>query len=258
MSFKFKNNISLIIIKYFCFVKYLFSIFFFISFFSYGQELAEPTFDQVNRNSYSLGIHFNTLGWGVFGEFTKQKTYKYHHVLSAQISNIHHKNEFKISNISQTRSYFYKKINSLVGLRFSLGGNLKLFESQRENGIEVQFKWKAGPLFGLLKPVYLDISKGSGTLSNSERYDPEKHGISVVDGRSNWFKGVGASKMNFGLHQKIGFNFNFSKNKNSISGGEIGFMVDYFPLSDLKIMYGTDNYKLFTCFYLQFELGNKF
>ena len=225
----------------------------------YSQELADTTFDKLYRNSFCAGIHFNTSGWGFYGEVTKQKTYKYHHVLGLQVSNIHHKNEFKITTITGTRSFFYYKINSLVSFRPTIGGNLKLFEIRRDNGIEVQLKWKLGPSLGLLKPVYLEIRKLTDAFDSPvERYDPNIHEYGVIEGRAGWFRGLGESNLNLGIHHKLGFNFNFSRQKDGISGGEIGFQLDYFPAQEVQIMFGADNYRLFTAFYLQFELGSKF
>ncbi len=225
-----------------------------------GQELADTTYGRLYPHNYSVGITFNTSGWGFYGEYGRQKNYKYFNTYSLSITNIHHKNEFKIRGITGTRSYYYKKINSLVVLRPAFGGNLKLSDAKREDGIEIVFKWKVGPAFGFVKPVYLDIVKqqGIGASSIAEKYDPEKHENINIEGKANWTKGVGEGNFQIGTSTKMGVNFNFAKDKSSISGGEIGFMVDYFPIKEIELMYGTDNFRLFGAFYLQFELGGRF
>ncbi|MFK8044914.1 MAG: hypothetical protein AB8B72_05425 [Crocinitomicaceae bacterium] len=231
----------------------------FISSSAFSQELADTSYGRLYRNSYTVGIHFNTSGWGFYGEMSKQKTYKYHHVVGLQISNIHHKNEFKTSTVNQNGTFFYYKLNSLVAMRPTFGGNLLLFESRRENGIQIHYKWKAGPSFGLLKPIHLKIAiPGSISGSIEQRYNPENHGYSDIVGRANWVRGLGQSKMQLGIHSKHGFNFNFAREKDGISGGEIGFMFDYYPFSEVEIMYEAENYRMFSAFYLQFELGNRF
>lgn len=225
----------------------------------FAQELADTTYDKLYRSSYTAGVHFSTFGWGFYGELSKQKTYKYHHVFGLQFSNLRHKNEFKTSTSDAGSSFYYYKINAFVSLRPTFGGNFKLFEARRENGIEISFKWKLGPSIGLLKPVYLDIrSLTTATKGRIERYDPEIHGYSVIESKASWFTGLGQSKVELGIHSKYGINFNFARQKSSISGGEIGFLVDYFPFKPVDIMYEAVNYKLFTGFYLQFELGNRF
>lgn len=225
----------------------------------YGQELSDTTYGRVYYNNFSLGLIFNMPGWGVTGEYVSQITYKYKQSIGLTLTNIHHKNEFKVSGISPIKTYYYKKINSLVAIRPTYGGNLLLFKSKRDEGIEIKFKWKLGPSFGFVKPVYLRISKNSTINPNvDEQYDPEIHNYTIIEGKSSWWKGVGQGKFEIGMYNKTGFNFNFSNDKSSIKGGEIGFMIDYYPLKEIEIMYGIKNYKIFTAFYLQFELGNKF
>ena len=226
----------------------------------FSQELADTTYDLVYPSNYSLGIHFNTAGWGVYGELGRQKNYKYDNTYGFSVSNIRHKNEFKISGATGTRSYYYKKINSFVVLRPSFGGNLLLFEAKREDGIGVYFKWRIGPAFGFLKPVYLDIIKQQNIGINPipEKYNPDIHENAVIEGKARWTKGVSEGNFEFGAATKAGFNFNFAKDKSAISGGEVGFMVDYFPVREVKLMYGANNFRLFSAFYLQFELGSRF
>ena len=225
-----------------------------------GQELADTTYDVLYPGNYSVGIHFNTSGWGIYGEIATQKNYKYHNSYGLSIANIHHKNEFKISGATGTRSYYYKKINSFIVLRPTFGGNLSLFESKREEGIGVLFKWKLGPSIGFLKPVYLDIIKQQNIGVNPipEKYNPEIHENAVIEGKTRWTKGVGEGVFEFGIGSKIGFNFNFAKDKTAISGGEVGFMLDYFPVREVELMYGANNFRVFSAFYLQFELGSRF
>jgi len=226
---------------------------------AFSQEVADTSYGRIYRNSFAVGIHFNTSGWGFYGEMSKQKTYKYHHVLGFHVSNIHHKNEFKTPTVNQSGTFFYYKLNSLVAMRPMIGGNLLLFESRRDNGIQIHYKWKIGPSFGLLKPIHLKIAiPGSLNGSREQRYNPDNHGYSDILGRASWVRGLGQSKIEYGIHSKHGFNFNFAKEKDGISGGEIGFMFDYYPFNDVEIMYEAENYRMFTAFYLQFELGNRF
>jgi len=226
----------------------------------FSQELADTTYGLIYPNNYSIGIHFNTGGYGIYGEYASQVNYKYEHAYGFNISNIHHKNEFKIQGATGTRSYYYKKINSFLVFRPSFGGNLKLFNSKREDGIGIVLKWKVGPAFGFLKPVYLDILKQQNIGANpiAEKYDPEIHENAVVEGRANWTKGVGEGRFEIGGAAKAGLNFNFAKDESTISGGEIGIMVDYFPIRPIELMYGADNFRYFGAFYLQFELGSRF
>ena len=226
----------------------------------WSQELADTTFDKIYNNNYSVGIHFNTAGWGIYGEYAKQINYKYDQAYGLCITNIHHKNEFKINGATGTRIYYYKKINSFIVIRPSYGGNLVLFNSKREDGIEVKFKWKVGPAFGFEKPVYLQIlnQQGFDLDATPKKYNPEIHGNSIVEGKANWFNGFNEGRFRLGVSSKLGLNFNFAKDKSMISGGEVGVMADFFPFKEIELMYGVKNFRAFGAFYLQFEFGSKF
>ena len=63
--------------------------------------------------------------------------------------------------------------------------------------------------------------------------------------------------MRLGAFGKFGFDFNFGALKNSISGGEFGVMLDYFPGRDIEIMYNNPNSNFFASLYLQFNIGQK-
>lgn len=234
---------------------------FFVSLNSYAQELDKGSNKNVLlTQDYIVGVNFNTRGWGFVFDYSKQKHVKYKHTYGVVISNIRHQKEFKLIGTSGSKGYYYGKINSLVSLRLTYGGNYQLYKSSRENGIEIQYKWKIGPSFGLVKPVYLEIDKASNGFFDqySERYDPAIHFPGSINSRSSWFKGLGGANIQMGAFLKTGFDFNFSAFRTGISGGEVGIMVDYFPFKKIEIMYQEQDLSLFMAFYLQFNLGNKF
>lgn len=231
---------------------------FLFSNFIFGQEHAPDETGVVMRSEITGGIHFNTRGWGFNSTYSFQKNYKYKHSVGLTFSNIRHEKEQKIfpDQILNSRGYYFGKLNSLVSLRPTYGGKLRLFQAKRENGIEISFKWDAGFSLGLLKPVYLRIDKlNAPTLD--ERYNPEIHNTGNISSRSSWFKGLGQAKFIPGAFLKMGFDFNFSPVKEAISGGEIGIMVDYFFTDEVEILYLAKNYNYYTALYLQFNFGRK-
>ena len=161
---------------------------------------------------------------------------------------------------SGTRGYYFGKLNSLVAFRLSYGIDYKLFKSKRENGVGIRFKCKIGPSFGLVKPVNLEIDKTvNGQFRQaSERYDATIHFPGTISSRSSWFKGLGDASFKLGAFARSGFDFNFSSDKSAINGGEVGFMIDYYPLNNVEILYKEEGLDLFMSLYLQFNLGKKF
>src|SRR5690606_15249477 len=134
-------------------------------------------------------------------------------------------------------------------------GKFLLFKSRRDNGIEISAKWDLGPSLGLLKPVYLRIDLLNST--SDQRYNPQIHNSGNINSRSPWLKGFGESKFTHGLHGKLGFDFNFSTVRESISGGEFGVSCDYFLDKNLEILYNNPSTNYFICLYLQFNFGQK-
>ncbi|MBD3637720.1 MAG: hypothetical protein HUJ25_10225 [Crocinitomicaceae bacterium] len=235
----------------------LYLIFLFSTFSVSAQEVENGESKVLMTRDYSVGLNFNTRGWGLAFDYGWQKNYKYKQTVGFTCTNIRHEKEHKIFGaLSNSKGYYLGKLKSLVSFRPHYGGKLILFKAKRENGIEIAAKWSGGPSFGLVKPVYLKIEK-IGAQAVDERYDPSIHNSGNISSRSSWFKGLGESKIRMGVFGKFGFDFNFGALKNSISGGELGVMLDYFPGRKIEIMYNNENSNFFSSLYLQFNIGQK-
>lgn len=227
-----------------------------LNFCLFGQEVENGESKTLMTRDYSIGLNFNTRGWGFSFDYGWQKTYKYKQIAGFTATNIRHEKEHKIyGTLSNSKGYYLGKLNSLVALRPHYGGKLLLFKAKRENGIEISAKWSVGPSFGLVKPVYLRINKIS--VDVDERYDPEVHNAGNITSRASWFKGLGEAGFRPGVFGKFGFDFNFAALKNSISGGEFGIWLDYFPGNEIEIMHLNQNSSIFGALYLQLNIGQK-
>lgn len=241
--------------------RYIYIVIVFLSVQVFAQEPDKEDGGILMRRDYSVGLNFNAnggaMGWGLAFEYAIQKNYKYRRTFGFTFTNIRHPKEFKIFSVfSNSRGYYFGKLNSLVSLRPTYGGKRLLFKSSRENGIEITAKWKIGPSIGLIKPVYLRIDKFNSSPKD-ERYNPEIHNFENITSRSSWSKGLNEARFQLGGYAKMGVDFNFSTAKNKISGGEIGFMVDYFAGNPIQILHNNEGDNLFASLYLQFNLGQK-
>lgn len=236
---------------------WLYLIFVFCCLTGNTQEVDNGESKVLLRRDYSVGLNFNTRGWGIAFDYGWQKNYKYKQMIGFTCTNIRHEKEHKIYGaLSNSKGYYLGKLLSLISFRPHYGGKLILFKAKRENGIEIAAKWSVGPAAGLVKPVYLKIEK-IGAQSVDERYNPLLHNYGNISSRSSWFKGLGEASFRGGLFGKFGFDFNFGALKNGISGGEFGIMLDYFPTRDIQIMHNNDNTNFYSSLYLQFNLGQK-
>ena len=226
---------------------------------AYGQEVENGESKVLMRRDYSIGLNFNTRGWGLAFDYGWQKNYKYKQILGFTCTNIRHEKEHKIYKYDKNngKGFYLGKLRSLVSMRLQYGGKLIMFKAKRDNGIEISAKWSVGPSFGLVKPVYLKIDNVGTQTTTDERYNPEIHNYGNIYSKSSWFRGLGESQMRVGVFGKFGFDFNFSALKNGVSGGEFGVMLDYYPVKEIEIMHNNTNHSFFSSLYLQFNLGQK-
>ena len=233
----------------------------FVHFTSLGQEHEVDEVTTLMKRDFVAGLNFNAnggaTGWGIAFQYGIQKNYKYKNTFGFTITNIRHVKEYKIyPQLSSSKGFYFGKLKSVVALRPTYGGKILMFQSKRENGIEISAKWSIGPSFGLVKPIYLKIDKFNAP-STDEKYDPLIHNTGNITARSSWFKGLGESEIRIGAFGKFGVDFNFSSVRGNISGGELGVMLDYFVGDKVEILYNNDNRNFFASFYLQFNLGQK-
>lgn len=107
-------------------------------------------------------------------------------------------------------------------------------------------------LFGLQKAVPMwGIEIGNADFG--------RHAIAIdqIFGRAGFFKGLGESSINPGLHAGFGFNFEFDPERAGLKGIEVGATADYFPFSEADIMAFANNYNLLFNFYASFQFGKK-
>ena len=136
-----------------------------------------------------------------------------------------------------------------------------LFEKLRENGLQIAVNWSVGPSLGFTKPVYLEVLKidqFGQVLGNSiERYDPESHNLYNIYGRGPWSRGLTELKFHPGGFAKIGFEFEYSNERDLIRAIEIGSVLDVYA-TRIPIMTNIDNPFIFPTIYLNFIFGAKF
>ena len=142
--------------------------------FAFSQEVDNGEVKTLMRRDYSVGLNFNTSGWGFAFDYGWQKNYKYKQIIGFTATNVRHEKEHKIYS-DNNKGYYLGKLESLISFRPHYGGKFVLFKAKRENGIEISAKWSLGPSVGLIKPVYLKINKISANTIIDERYNPQVH-----------------------------------------------------------------------------------
>lgn len=214
----------------------------------------------VYTNEFSMGFQLHPRGLGLNMHFAKKKA-KHWRTLDFDVLTMKHPKEFKIrSNFNPPGVYTYGKLNYLYLLRTGVGVKKELSGKFYKNTIGTAIQFSAGPVFGFLKPVYLDIfypyPDSPEGFRVPERYDPEKHRQEDIVGASNFNTGIGQTKTKMGLFVKGSVHFDWSDFSDQLQSVELGVALDAFP-QELPLMAFVQNKFLFSSMYICINFGNR-
>ncbi len=226
----------------------------------------------------SANIMLHTLGYGLGLRFGTNKTYYKNRMFEFDLLEMRSPTQARSwnTNLPNTRSYFYGKLNNLYIIRAGVGQQHLMNRKPYWGGVELRAFYYGGIDLGLAKPNYLyiaywitdSINPGVIILDQTklERYDPEKHFPDIgtnsttlcnIYGRGPMLSGFNKIKLYPGLYFKGGFNFEFSAANDRIKAVEIGATVDVFPNPVPIMAFKKANY-FFITGYLSFHLGKRY
>ena len=217
------------------------------------------------KNEATAGLIFQSNGWGLGGiQFRRgiaQTGYR-KLIFEGDFGGMRHPKEIKTVNpyFDAAKSYVYGKSNSFNVLRLGAGQQRSLYSKFDRHGVEIRMVYTGGLSLGILKPVYLQILKPTGTYNEfnvvTEKYNPDEHFIDNIYGRAAFTEGLNELKMKPGVYGKLGFNFEYAPIFDDVKALEVGAVVDLYP-TDVPIMALIDNKQLFLSFYITFMYGRK-
>jgi hypothetical protein len=226
----------------------------------------------------SANIMLHTLGYGLGFRFGTNKTFYKNRMFEFDLLEMRSPTQARSwnTNLPNTRSYFYGKLNNLYIIRAGVGQQHLMNRKPYWGGVEVRAFYYGGVDLGLAKPNYLyiaywtadTINPGLITLDRTEleRYDPERHfpdigtnstTLSNIYGRGPMLSGFNKIKFYPGIYLKGGFNFEFSGANDRIKAVEIGATADIFPNPVPIMAFKKANY-FFITGYLSFHLGKRY
>jgi len=242
-------------------MRYLILILFFIAFTLFGRSQgAYEGPSLIYTNQISGGAQLSTTGWGVqfnsgkYDGFYKIKTKGFEFV------KIKHPKEFKLPNNGRdnSRRFAYGKLNSFQSLRLLRGAKQIVSDKIRHGAVAIGYKWGVGPNVGFVKPIYVEVSKLTGTSVAVERYDPEIHDFNVINGRANFLRGLDEMKLAFGAVAKIAATFEYSGDNEGVQQLEVGVVLDAF-LNKVPIMIEeANNQRFFPSIFISYSVGKKY
>ncbi len=217
--------------------------------------------DDYNRE-FSFGIMGHPRGFGFdlrFGRYISNGRVEY---LEAEFLTIRHPKEIRIYNtgITNTSPYTYGKLNYAYAGRLGYGNKFTLSEKKLKNTASISFNVAVGPVFTILKPVYLDVLETDVNNNNFvvsvKVADETNINQNNVIGNSPFSRGFNELNFRVGGFVKAGFNFDWGDFTDEIKAIEVGVFVDAFP-QRLPLMLHTQNKYIFPSFYICAVFGNK-
>ncbi|MDL5051532.1 hypothetical protein QQ054_36620 [Oscillatoria amoena NRMC-F 0135] len=226
------------------------------------QAWAQLINDNEYNREFSFGLMAHPRGVGLdlrFGRYISEGRVEY---LEAEFLSIRHPKEIRIFNtgITNTSPYTYGKANSAYIGRLGYGNKFMLSEKKLKNTASISFNVAAGPVFAVLKPVYLDLLVTDVNNNNFVVTKKVTAGAEInqndVIGNSPFSKGFNELSFRVGGFAKAGFNFDWGDFTDEIKAIEVGVYVDAFP-QRLPLMLHTENKYFFPSFYICAVFGSK-
>lgn len=228
--------------------------------FLFPQNRDESYTQKVIVKEWSVAAFLNTSGGGIGFEHGRTPTYYDKHFWELEFLLNFHEKSVRAKNpyYSGAVAYSYGKMYDLAFFRGGYGYQRTIHQKPYWGGVRVRYTLSAGPCLGIAMPVFLYISyiSPTGFTQISERYDPELHNIDNIVGRGPFFQGFTKIKLHPGFYFKTGFNFDFSKNENTMHILEIGGSIDMvFPF--VQQMAYNKKKPFYLCAYLAYHFGKR-
>ena len=235
----------------------------FAAFAQFDAEMDTVGDNLLFRKELSASAIIHNNGWGI--EFRAGKNRSIFNKLMFEANLIEMKDSKEIKSINpfftNTRSYFYGKLNAVYMLRTGVGQQRMLNRKPYYGGVELRLFYSGGLSTAFAKPVYLNIielEEGSYRyITITERYNPEDHFPDNIYGRASFFKGFNQLAVYPGIYAKAGLSVDFGTLNQRPKIIEAGVAFDLFP-KGIPMMAFKDPDQFFMTLYLSFGIGKRY
>lgn len=205
---------------------------------------------------YLFGINKNTNGGLIGGLVFKAGTRISDDQFAfwgVELSNVKNPKEVRYNTVLGN-SYIFGKSNYLYAIRPHYGREIVLFKKAPNQGVQVSALAAVGPSIGLISPYFIEyaINRVETVI---EQYNPEIHqSQGNILGTGRLFQGMGQSELAIGAMAKAGLMFEFGVFRSSVTGLELGVMLEGFN-KEIPLIPTTENRQLFQSAYFTFFYG---
>lgn len=172
--------------------------------------------------------------------------------IGIEIANIRHPQERKVQAGFYGASVYEGKDNYLLSTRLMYGYDRILFKKADRKGVQINAVGIVGPSIGFISPYYLRSESGE-LLTYSDYLDRP---VPII-GSANYFTGLKDVQVTLGLHLRGSLLFEFGTFKGSITGFEVGGILEYFGKEVPIVPAGTKNYNFYPSLFLGVIFGSR-
>lgn len=244
------------------------SLFFFtaVGYHAFGQYESKP--DTIPENvllekQWSLGVLVHTNGWGLIVRKGNNVTALRQFLWEIEFSTYKSAKEVRSINpyFSDSRSYFYGKLNYVWFLHGGIGQQKILNRKPYWGGVQLSWVYSGGFSLGITKPVYLYIIHFNSGFTDydirEEKYNPEIHFIDNIYGRGPFLAGFTQIGLHPGVYVKTGLDFEFGTRNSQINSLEVGGTFDYSPIPVAIMAYNPEQ-SFFLSLYVSVMFGKRY
>lgn len=235
-------------------------------YYALGQYDARPDSTPENvllEKQWSLGALLHTNGWGL--KFRKGHNVAALRQFMWEIEFTTYKSSKEVRSInpyfSDSRSYFYGKLNYVWFIRGGIGQQQILNRKPYWGGVQLSWIYYGGFSLGITKPVYLYIIHFNNGFTDyevkEEKYNPEIHYVDNIYGRGSFLAGLTNMGLHPGVYLKTGLDFEFGVKNRQINALEVGGIFDYSPIP-VAIMAYNPKQNFFLTLYLSVMFGKRY
>jgi hypothetical protein len=228
------------------------------------ESLPDSTSDNVLlEQQWSLGAMLLTNGWGL--RFHRGHNLTALRQLMWEIEFSTYKSSKEVRSInpyfSDSRSYFYGKLNYVWFFRGGIGQQHILNRKPYWGGIQLSWLYYGGISLAITKPIYLYIIHFNSGFTDyevkEEKYDPEIHFTDNIYGRGSFLSGITNLGFHPGVYVKTGLDFEFGVKNRQINSLEVGGIFDYSPIP-VAIMAYNPKQSFFLTLYVAVMFGKRY
>lgn len=220
---------------------------------------AQPEESYTYTKEFLYGFNKNSASGRLGGfVFKKSKKIKDRQFETYGLELINVKSDLEVrTTLGTGATILFGKSNYLYAIRLQYGRDFILFSKAAVQGVEVKACFAAGPSIGIVAPYFIKWQDTNG-YSVSEQYDASNsnHIYNNMTDHGDLLEGLGRSKIRPGINLKAALNFEMGISKRSLTGFEIGFLVDAYG-KKIPLVPTGKNQSVFPTVFLTVFYGNR-